>query len=135
MPPSSTSTTTGQDRRKIASRKMLGGVGAAAAADDRLAVWVQHYLDLGVRGVRSAEVQAKIGRHLQRFQTWFQAGFGHDRISAVTPGGRRLARAPGRHRGPPTPRRPHPDDGAGHRQQPPRTPERVLHLDRRAPPG
>jgi integrase len=72
------------DRRKIASRKVLGVAGAAAGDDDSLAVWVQRYLDLGVRGVRSAEVEAKIGRHLQRFQTWFQAGFGHDRIPAVT---------------------------------------------------
>ncbi len=37
-----------------------------------------------MRGVRSTEVTGKIGRHLCRFQTWFAAGFGHDRISTVT---------------------------------------------------
>jgi len=85
MPPTATSSSTPQDRRKIASRKMLRVAGASAGGDDSLAVWVQRYLDLGVRGVRSAEVEAKIGRHLQRFQNWFQAGLGHDRVSAVTP--------------------------------------------------
>ncbi len=81
MPPTAASADAHKDRRKITSRKMLG----VAGADDSLAVWVQRYLELGVRGIRSAEVEAKIGRHLQRFQTWFQAGLGHDRVSAVTP--------------------------------------------------
>ena len=53
--------------------------------DDSLAVWIQRYLDLAVRGVRSDEVTGKITRHLERFADWFTAGLGHDRVSAVTP--------------------------------------------------
>ena len=85
MPPTAVSANAEQDRRKITSRKMLPVGTAATDGDDRLAVWAQRYLELAVRGVRSAEVEAKIARHLQRFQAWFQAGFGHDRVSAVTP--------------------------------------------------
>jgi integrase len=85
MPPTVTSADAVQDRRKIASRKVLEVAAAPADGDDRLAAWAERYLDLAVRGVRSPEVAAKIARHLDRFQTWFHAGFGHDRISAVTP--------------------------------------------------
>jgi site-specific recombinase XerD len=85
MPPTAISTNSGQDRRKIASRKMLEVAGAAAEGDDHLAVWVERYLDLGVRGVRSPEVAAKIARHLDRFRAFLAEGLGHDRISAVTP--------------------------------------------------
>jgi site-specific recombinase XerD len=84
MPPTSVSANTGQDRRKIASRKVLEVSGAAPKADDSLTVWVDRYLELAVCGVRSAEVGAKIARHLDRFRTWFADGFGHDRLSAVT---------------------------------------------------
>jgi integrase len=89
MPPIATSGAAPQDRRRIASRKMLdvsAGVSAERAeADDSLAAWVERYLKLAVCGVRSAEVEAKIARHLARFQVWFVEGFGHDRLSAVTP--------------------------------------------------
>ncbi|MBG0833130.1 hypothetical protein HS041_36100 [Planomonospora sp. ID67723] len=54
-------------------------------ADDSLPVWTERYLDLAVRGVRSAEVTAKISRHLERFGAWITGGLGHDRLSAVTP--------------------------------------------------
>ncbi|GAA1773153.1 tyrosine-type recombinase/integrase [Nonomuraea bangladeshensis] len=54
-------------------------------ADDSLPAWTERYLDLAVRGVRSAEVTAKISRHLQRFAAWISGGLGHDRLSAVTP--------------------------------------------------
>ncbi|WP_084958392.1 hypothetical protein [Thermoactinospora rubra] len=54
-------------------------------ADDSLPAWTERYLDLAVRGVRSAEVAAKISRHLQRFAAWITDGLGHDRLSAVTP--------------------------------------------------
>ncbi|MGW4796312.1 tyrosine-type recombinase/integrase [Nonomuraea sp. NPDC004297] len=53
-------------------------------ADDSLSVWTERYLDLAVRGVRSAEVTAKISRHLRRFGAWITGGLGHDRLSAVT---------------------------------------------------
>ncbi|MGW7482094.1 hypothetical protein ACWGH8_26260 [Nonomuraea muscovyensis] len=36
-------------------------------ADDSLPAWMERYLDLAVRGVRSPEVTAKISRHLERF--------------------------------------------------------------------
>jgi integrase len=85
MPPPSTSTSDGQDRRKITSRKVVRVGGRPTAADDSLAVWADRYLDLAVRGARSAEVAAKITRHLASFHAWFASGFGHDHISAVTP--------------------------------------------------
>ena len=75
----------GGDPRKIASRKMLGLGGGLDPADDSLALWAGRYMDLAVTGARSAEVAGKIARHLGRFRTWFAEGFGHDRISAVTP--------------------------------------------------
>lgn len=75
----------GGDPRKIASRKMLGLGGGLDPADDSLALWAGRYMDLAVTGARSAEVAGKIARHVGRFHTWFVEGFGHDRISAVTP--------------------------------------------------
>ncbi|NBE99610.1 MULTISPECIES: tyrosine-type recombinase/integrase [unclassified Nonomuraea] len=54
-------------------------------ADDSLPMWTERYLDLAVRGVRSAEVTAKIARHLERFGAWIVDGLGHDRLSAITP--------------------------------------------------
>src|SRR6266511_2618812 len=85
MPPTATSTTSGQDRRKIASRKVLGLPADLDPADDALDVWTQHYLDLAVGGVRSGEVAGKITRHLARFRDWFTDAYGHDRVSAITP--------------------------------------------------
>jgi len=75
----------GQDRRKITSRKVAGPDRNPGDADDSLASWVQRYLDMAVRGVRSDEVTGKIARHLDRFTAWLADGLGHDRISAVTP--------------------------------------------------
>ena len=75
----------GQDRRKIASRKAFDLSDTLPVADDSVTAWTQRYLDLAVRGVRSDEVTAKITRHLQRFANWFIDGYGHDRISSVTP--------------------------------------------------
>lgn len=73
------------DRRKVTSRKVIDLDGGLGEAGDSLAAWTQRYLDLAVRGVRSDEVTGKIARHLDRFTAWFTAGYGHDRISAVTP--------------------------------------------------
>jgi site-specific recombinase XerD len=75
----------GHDRRRISSRKVAGLDGGPGGADDSLAAWTQRYLDLAVRGVRSDEVTRKIARHLERFTAWFTAGYGHDRVAAVTP--------------------------------------------------
>src|SRR6266849_8294366 len=77
--------TDGQDRRKITSRKIMELDRGLGDVDDSLAVWIQRYLDLAVRGVRSDEVTGKITRHLERFADWLTAGLGHDRISTVTP--------------------------------------------------
>jgi hypothetical protein len=74
-----------QDRRKIASRKVIDLDRGLAETDDSLAAWTQRYLDLAVQGVRSGEVTGKIARHLERFTGWCIAGLGHDRVSAVTP--------------------------------------------------
>src|SRR6266511_483778 len=84
MPPTAVPANAGKDRRKIASRKVVRVGGAAVDADDSLTVWVDRYLDLAFRGVRSAEVAAKIARHLDRFRAFIVAGLGHDRFSAVT---------------------------------------------------
>src|SRR5258708_5121103 len=75
----------GQDRRKITSRKVTDLDGGLGDVGDNLTAWTQTYLDLAVRGVRSDEVTGKIARHLDRFTAWFTDGYGHDRVSAVTP--------------------------------------------------
>jgi integrase len=82
--PSSAVSPEGPDRRKITSRKVIGLSGEFDSADDDLGVWVERYLDLAVRGVRSAEVSAKISRHLERLRAWITAGLGHQRVSAIT---------------------------------------------------
>ncbi|HUR06116.1 MAG TPA: hypothetical protein VM347_26450 [Nonomuraea sp.] len=74
----------GQDRRKITSRKVVGLPGGLDPADDDLGVWIERYLDLAVCGVRSAEVSAKISRHLERLRAWIGSGLGHERVSAIT---------------------------------------------------
>jgi integrase len=75
----------GQDRRKITSRKVVDLVGGPGGAADSRTHRNQRFQDLAVRGVRSDEVTGKITRHLERFTTWFTNGYGHDRVSAVTP--------------------------------------------------
>jgi site-specific recombinase XerD len=74
-----------QGRRKITSRKVVDLNGGLGDAGDSLTTWTQRYLDLAVRGVRSDEVTGKITRHLDSFTAWFTTGYGHDRVSAVTP--------------------------------------------------
>ncbi|TYB51316.1 phage integrase family protein [Nonomuraea sp. PA05] len=68
--PSSASLLAGQDHAEITSRKVIGLPERLDPADDSLPVWTERYLDLAVRGVRSAEVTAKISRHLERFGAW-----------------------------------------------------------------
>jgi hypothetical protein len=81
--PSSTAATTEPDRAKITSRKVLGLPESLESGDDSLTSWSQRYLDLAVRGVRSAEVTAKIARHLQRFTAWIMNGLGTRRLKAI----------------------------------------------------
>ncbi|MEV5503649.1 hypothetical protein AB0M50_50425, partial [Nonomuraea fuscirosea] len=64
--PSSAPSGPGPDRAKITSRKVVGLPERLNPADGSLPAWTERYLDLAVRGVRSAEVTAKISRHLQR---------------------------------------------------------------------
>lgn len=49
---------------------------------DSLDAWMAHYLQMAVDGVRSEEVTRKIKLHLQRFQTFFEARYGQERISS-----------------------------------------------------
>jgi integrase len=49
---------------------------------DSLPAWITHYHQLAIVGVRSQTVSDKILLHLQRFTTFFQDRYGHDRISA-----------------------------------------------------
>ena len=48
---------------------------------DSLAWWMQRYQDLAVTGIRSKAVAEKIALHLQRFLSFFQQSYSHDRIS------------------------------------------------------
>jgi hypothetical protein len=73
-----------QDPGQFTSRKVLTVLGVPTEGCETVAFWIEAYLSAAVRGVRSAEVTGKISRHLGRFQRWMQAGFGHDRIAAVT---------------------------------------------------
>jgi integrase len=52
-------------------------------APDRLTVWIERYLALAVVGVRSEDVAKKIALHLERFASFYKAGYGHERISTV----------------------------------------------------
>ena len=44
---------------------------------------MDHYQSLAVEGVRSPQVSAKIGLHLERFRAFFLEAYGHERISTV----------------------------------------------------
>ena len=49
---------------------------------DSLQAWMDAYLHLAVQGVRSEAVAQKIALHLRRFQQFFEARYGQERISA-----------------------------------------------------
>src|SRR5574341_756645 len=49
---------------------------------DSLQFWMGRYQELAVRGLRSEAVERKIRLHLGRFLDFFQARYGHDRLSA-----------------------------------------------------
>lgn len=49
---------------------------------DSLAYWMARYQELAVHGLRAPAVVRKIALHLERFQAFFQATYGHDRLSA-----------------------------------------------------
>ena len=50
---------------------------------DSLQAWTDRYKTLVVEGVRSPEVAAKIGLHLDRFRGFFVDVYGHERVSTV----------------------------------------------------
>src|SRR5258708_28111220 len=66
----------------ITSRKMQEAMRREIAGiPDSLEAWMAHYLQYAVTGVRSAGVAQKIALHLARFQAFYVAAYGHDRIS------------------------------------------------------
>ena len=72
-----------QDRIRLPSRKAVALVTAGVEVSDSVAAWTVRYLELAVRGVRSAEVASKIAAHLARFGEYVIDAYGHDRLSAL----------------------------------------------------
>ena len=70
------------DLRNFTSRKVKG---SAETLPDTIGAWMERYLDLAVRGVRSEAVAQKIVLHLDRFRTFFIDSYGHERIDACLP--------------------------------------------------
>src|SRR5215210_6952830 len=72
---------------EITSRKVeaaaLPFTGVTPDTVESLSAWVTQYLTLAVVGVRSEEVADKIVLHLERFDTFFKEGYGHDRVRNV----------------------------------------------------
>jgi site-specific recombinase XerD len=52
------------------------------ATSDSLTAWIERYLALAVRGVRSDGVAHKIALHLARFAAFFTEAYGHERLSS-----------------------------------------------------
>ncbi|MBZ0306872.1 MAG: tyrosine-type recombinase/integrase [Anaerolineae bacterium] len=48
---------------------------------DSLRAWMDYYFHMAVQGIRSEAVAEKIALHLIRFQAFFQARYGHERIT------------------------------------------------------
>src|SRR5215216_4292515 len=72
---------------EFTSRKVNGALVPSAEAAlepvEALSAWITRYLTLAVVGVRSEEVADKIALHLQRFATFYQDAYGHDRIRNI----------------------------------------------------
>src|SRR6266581_6203579 len=67
---------------KLTSRKVKEALELSVAQlPDSLSAWITCYLHMVVVGIRSEEVTRKITLHLQRFQAFFVAAYGDDRIS------------------------------------------------------
>lgn len=67
---------------KFTARKASrAGDTPSGAVPDSLEAWIDRYLALAVRGVRSVGVADKIARHLARFTAFFGDAYGHDRLS------------------------------------------------------
>ena len=52
-----------------------------AALPDSFSAWIECYLALLVRGIRSRDIEQKIELHLRRFAEFFQDRYGHERLS------------------------------------------------------
>jgi integrase len=72
----------GDNPPQSTSRKVTEPLTSGDGLADSLAFWLQRYQHLVVGGVRTVAVAHKIALHLQRFQTFFDQQYGHDRISA-----------------------------------------------------
>ncbi|HYF76887.1 MAG TPA: tyrosine-type recombinase/integrase [Symbiobacteriaceae bacterium] len=67
---------------KFTSRKEKASpIGGSEVVPDSLVAWMNRYLQLVIRGVRSEAVTKKIALHLDRFAQFFTKAYGHDRIS------------------------------------------------------
>ena len=64
-------------KEKRASKRFI------AALPDSLVAWIECYLDLVVVGARPDQVTRSIVLHLGRFADFFEARYGHERISTV----------------------------------------------------
>jgi integrase len=74
------------DLRKFTSRKVNGALAAPlvmvnGAVPDSLSAWMVRYLTLAVVGVRSEAMAHKIALHLERFASFYEEAYGHERIS------------------------------------------------------
>jgi len=74
---------TAPDPRRLPSRKAVASVNTGVEVSDSVAAWTDRYLELAVRGVRSAEVAGKVAAHLARFAEFVTDAYGHDRLSAL----------------------------------------------------
>src|SRR5215216_2863115 len=81
------SQTNAQHLVEFTSRKVEGALvpfaGAVPDTVEALSAWVTRYLALAVVGVRSEEVADKIALHLERFASFYQNAYGHERIRNV----------------------------------------------------
>jgi len=66
-------------RQSFTARKV--GATDETRVPDSLVAWREHYLALAVTGVRSPGVAHKIALHLARFAAFFNADYGHERIT------------------------------------------------------
>jgi len=70
-------------RGKFTTRKVtVPGDTPWAETPDSLTAWIDRYLSLAVRGVRSDSMAHKIALHLTRFAAFFTEAYGHERLSS-----------------------------------------------------
>lgn len=67
----------------VAQKERLAIKQLIAELPDSLVAWIECYLDLVVAGARADQVTRSIVLHLGRFADFFEARYGHERISTV----------------------------------------------------